>query len=114
MSGRDGLGAVLREHRAGGYFAALDGHRECYCGHVMAADESYEAHLESALLASGAAIDAATVKAEALRDAAEDIRTNAAHAWGGEQSWLATGSKVANLAASWLDESAATLSERTS
>ena len=44
--------------------------------------------------------------AEALRAAAADLRDNAGPAWGGERVWLTTGTKVANLAAEWLEASA--------
>lgn len=41
--------------------------------------------------------------AAALKEAAEDLRTEAAEAWGGDASWLTTGARVANLAAEWID-----------
>ena len=46
---REQLRAEAAKHRAGGYIVTEDGHRECYCGHVMAPDESYEAHVADAL-----------------------------------------------------------------
>ena len=39
---------------------------------------------------------------EALTEAAEDFRVNAADQWGGDRSWFTTGTHVANLAAGWL------------
>ena len=41
--------------------------------------------------------------AAALNEAAQSFRTEAAEAWGGDASWLTTGTKVANLAAEWID-----------
>lgn len=46
---------------------------------------------------------ATEAKIEALRDAANDLRTNAGRAWGGDHRWLTNGTHVANLAAGWLD-----------
>lgn len=40
---------------------------------------------------------------QTLGEAANDLRTNAAQAWGMDRSWLTTGTKVANLAAEWLE-----------
>jgi hypothetical protein len=57
MSGDvDRVAEVLARHWPGAYIATLDGHRECYCGHVLASDESYEAHVAKALLAPGGVV----------------------------------------------------------
>lgn len=45
----------------------------------------------------------AACKAEALREAAEHFRSNAAPAWGGDATWITTGSHVAALVAAWLE-----------
>ena len=39
----------------------------------------------------------------ALTDAADDLRTNAARAWGGDLNWFTTGAHAANLAAEWVE-----------
>ena len=39
----------------------------------------------------------------ALTEAADMLRTEAAEAWGGDSSWLTTGTRVANLAAEWIE-----------
>lgn len=59
----------------------------------------------------GDAVDAAVrqAQAKALRDAADEFRTDAASAWGDTAAWLTTGAHVANLAAEWLDDSAAAI-----
>lgn len=41
-----------------------------------------------------------------LLDQAEEFRTSAAAAWGGDAGWLTTGRKVADLVAEWCVESA--------
>ena len=43
-------------------------------------------------------------QSEALREAAADLRDNAASAWGGERSWFTTGRHVADLCAEWVEE----------
>jgi hypothetical protein len=48
----------------------------------------------------------AEARGKALREAADDFRNDASEAWGGDASWLTTGTRVANLAADWLDERA--------
>lgn len=48
-----------------------------------------------------------TARAEALSGTARDFRETAAEVWGGDLAWLTTGTKVANLVADWLDDSAA-------
>jgi hypothetical protein len=50
-------------------------------------------------------------KAAALRDAAVDLRANAATAWGAGAPWFTTGTQVADVAAGWLEESADELAE---
>jgi hypothetical protein len=49
-------------------------------------------------------------RATVLRMAADDLRQNAGRAWGGERSWLTTGTHVAEVAAEWLEQTAAELS----
>lgn len=70
------LTELLAEHRAGGYFQARDGHRECYCGHVMAADESYEAHIAAVIAAY---LAPATAELDEARAVGERVRA----LWGG-------------------------------
>lgn len=43
------LTAAIMAHSPKGYFLAQDGHRECYCGHILADDETLTAHLTDAL-----------------------------------------------------------------
>lgn len=50
--------------------------------------------------------------AEALRAAAREFREVGGPTWGGDRTWFTTGTRVADLVASWLEESADTL-ERT-
>lgn len=45
------LAAVLDQHTASGYFASSDGHRECFCGHVIDG-EPWSAHVAAAILAA--------------------------------------------------------------
>ncbi len=46
------------------------------------------------------------VKADTLRQAADEIETDYAAAWGGGRMWMTTGTKVANLVAGVLREMA--------
>jgi len=48
----------------------------------------------------------ATARAEALREFATTERAAMAEAWGGDASWLTTGTKVADVVADWLTEAA--------
>lgn len=44
--------------------------------------------------------------AKALRDAAREFREVGGPTWGGDRTWFTTGTRVADLVASWLEESA--------
>lgn len=46
----------------------------------------------------------AEAKAEALRDAADEVKRVAADGWGGDLHWLTTGTHVGNLVADVLGE----------
>lgn len=94
--------AVLAEHQLDERGRVWD---RCGCGWYSS---GHTAHLAAALLASPAhAAVIAAAKAEALREAVDKLRNEAAPAWGGDLGWFTTGTTVAGLAAHWLDEAAA-------
>lgn len=81
--------------------------------HNEAAD-GYIEHMTANLLATVEAIVSARVqqaKAEALREMANEFRTEASEAWGGDRTWVTNGCRPANLAADWCNERADRIEE---
>lgn len=89
---------VLYAHRTYSFGWGLVPTTSCECDHQPRTKAEYAAHLGDALRAAGVLRDEATVKAEALREAADDQRAQAA------LSRTRDGHAEHETFADWLDE----------
>lgn len=105
----DALAQILASHRlSSGYTVDRAPWFTCGCGwqpqvvgNQFVAYEEHCAHVAEVLAAY-----VRTKQAEALREAARHYDTRMADVWGGGQSWLTNGVKVASLVAGGLRERA--------